>query len=106
MFETEPILLPDLFNDLPDRLARQVNLSPAGTSWSPPAVAELVHQAPVLSSLEIREEVVRRLGRGLSVDEGAWWLARIGDGLTQADLDASYATFIHGPPTAERRVGT
>lgn len=82
-----------IFDDLGERIARQAYLAPAGQPWeaktASPSVAE-----PMLSDIELREEVARLLDRPLAREEGDWWRARIGGGLTRTQFTAAWAAFL------------
>lgn len=99
----EVVQLGQLFDDLDERLAKHAYLNvQSGSSWKP-GTAEL-HAAPLMSSVEAREEIAGRLGRPLTRDEGAWWRARLGDGCTQDELELSWDEFTTGaraPITAD-----
>ena len=84
-----------LFDDLSRQVAQQQYLrARTGTPWKGP---ETGLEGPPLSSLDARERVVARLGRGLSLDEGRWWRERLGDGVTEARFDALFTEFTASP---------
>lgn len=92
-----PVHLPQLFEDGAERIEKLTWLPTASTPWQPPASAEVASTLaePVLSSLEARDQVVARLGRGLGLEEGDWWRARIGEsGITESGLEAALAEFL------------
>lgn len=76
----------DPWAELPSRVASLHVLAPEGQPFQPSA------QAPLISSLDAREELVRRLGRPLGED-AAWWRTRLGDGVTRTALEALWAEF-------------
>lgn len=89
--ETE-VSVPNLFDDLDRRLAQQSYLTRPGRAWQPTPASPLADEPP-MGLFEVRAQVIRWLGRGLSVEEGNWWKARATDGLTESQLQAAYATF-------------
>lgn len=84
----------DVFSGLDERIARQAFLSPQGQPWQ--ASTSLLAAPTLLGSLDARDEVVRRLGRSLSIEEGAWWRERTAEGVTTADLDTLFEQFVAG----------
>lgn len=78
---------------LQEQLDRQAYLAPKqGQAWLP-SVTPLA-ASPKVGSLEAREEVIRRLGRGLSPAEGQWWRERVAEGVTLAELEELFTTFM------------
>lgn len=88
------VSLPNLFEDLPARLDRLTFLPVSGTAWSPPETAAETVAEPLLGSLEARDWVCARLGRGLTFEEADWWKAAIGDGIAVSDLEVALETFL------------
>mgnify|MGYP000288624396 CR=1 FL=1 len=91
-----PLDLGGLFDDLSRKVERQEYLrAREGTAWTPASSAAV--DGPPLSSLDARERVVARLGRGLTREEGRWWRERLGEGVTEARLDELYTKFTASP---------
>lgn len=83
--------LPDLFSDLDRRLERLAYRRVQGQDWSAGGTA--LSAEPVIGGLEVREEIARRLGRGLSLEEGDWWRAQAGEGVPGSRLEALWMQF-------------
>lgn len=94
----------DVFADLDERLARRAYLVPQGREWQTPVSA--IAAEPVIGLFEVRDEVTRRLDRGLTKDEGAWWRARAANGLTATELEAAFVAFTVGEVDASTDGGT
>ena len=86
------VRLGDLFDDLEERVAQHHYLTRPGTAWTPAATA-VAAASPLLGDLEICQQVAIRLGRALSLEEGAWWRARIGDGLSAPEVEQALMEF-------------
>lgn len=84
--------LGQVFGDLEGRLARQAVLAPKGKAWDAKDTAASAE--PIEGSVELRLEASRKLGRPLTVAEGQWWKAAIGDGLTRTAFQAAWEEFI------------
>lgn len=89
----ERVSIPEVFDGLEQRVTRQSYVTARGQEWTPD------HASPVAAeerqgSLEIREEISRRLGRPLTISEGKWWRARIGDGLTASQVREAWEAFL------------
>lgn len=95
----ELVELPEMFDDLPDRLAALPRLSPTGMAWEPPKVETAAE--PLMGSLDARERVTELLGRGLTPAEAGWWREVIGDGITASDLEEALDEF-SALPTARK----
>jgi len=91
--DEDDLKVASVFDGLDSALERHRYLTPTGQTWSPATeAAEAVAAEPRLSSTEAREHVARELGRAIGSD-GAWWRDRIGDGVTESQLDELLAEF-------------
>lgn len=86
------VTLPSVFDPLARLAERQAYLVPAGQAWTPKGASALAEE-PAMDNLAAREEVVRRIGRGLTVEERGWWIEAVGDGLTSSRFEELYAEF-------------
>jgi hypothetical protein len=83
----------DPWADLRQLEQRQEYLSRQGTEWAPATTATAASAAPLLDSIQAREQVIHQLGRSLTREEAGWWKARVGDGITGTDLQAALIEF-------------
>ena len=79
----------DVWGPLAEQLEAIGYELPAGTAWVVP-VGE-VAALPLLGELDVCDEIVRRLGRGLSAEEGAWWRAQAVHGITAEALESAWS---------------
>jgi transposase InsO family protein len=88
-----PVRIDELFSGLDELEAQDLVARRRGTPFSAPAAAS----APLeFDDLVAREEAVRRLGRGLSPAEAAWWRNHAQGGLTRDAFDAAFTLFCTG----------
>ncbi len=101
------VAVPDVWAAIEEREAQRVYLDRIGTAWVPPATAATeLHEAPRMASVEARMEVVRRLGHRLDeldADQAQWWQAQLGDGVTEAELEALWIDWMAGAAAARAR---
>lgn len=91
--DTEDDRLTGVFDTSRQRAERLGFLATKGKQWSASTLSrESVEAEPLLSSVDAREEVARRLNRALGAD-GDWWRERIGAGVTESQLDALFEEF-------------
>lgn len=88
---TGRVRVEDVFDDQTERLARFHYLNRPGATTAGPTTPS---RFDVVESVEVRDDVIRRLGRGLTREEGRWWKERIGDGIPRSDVDRLYTEFL------------